>query len=524
MRRDPEITEQDWGCTPLAVRTLLFSLRHQLRLMEIRCLAYQQEVAKLRAAVLQLDGLKAQIAGFEREFVDLRQQVIQVEDLKAEIIELKERLGQNSRNSSKPPSSDPPSQTKQPRKGLLSRRERKRGPKAGHQGHGRHLKPESEVEHVIELRPVSCAHCGCLLIGDDPAPARHQVSELPPVKVEVTEYRRHSLRCLVCGTQNRADWPPKMPMGSFGPRVQAMIGYLTGRLGASHRDVTEAMKVLYGLDVSLGSISAIERQVSKALRKPVAAAQQFVEQQMVQYVDETGWREDGRRKWLWVNATRDVTVFHVLSGRGRKQAVQVVNEEAKGIVTSDRHGAYNWLELRRRQICWAHLARDFQAFVERGEESEKVGKALLSQVKRLFKLWHNLREGKLSREGFQQAMIPVENRVKKSLETGSSLAHEKTRHTCQNILKLEQSLWTFVRVEGAEPTNNNAERALRRAVLWRRKSFGTQSKGGSRYVSRILTAVTSLRQQGRNVLEFLTGACAAVLGAQVYSGLIPDSS
>ncbi len=177
MRRDPEICEQDWECTPLAVRIVLFSLRQQLRLLEIRCCAYQQEVPTLRAAALQLHNLKLQIAGFEKEFAELRQQVIQVEDLKAEISELRERLGQNSRNSSKPPSSDPPSQTRQPRKGLLSRRERKRGPKAGHQGYGRHLKPESEVDHVIELRPVSCTHCGRLLIGDDPAPARHQVSE-----------------------------------------------------------------------------------------------------------------------------------------------------------------------------------------------------------------------------------------------------------------------------------------------------------------------------------------------------------
>jgi hypothetical protein len=152
MRRDPEITEQDWASTPLAVRTILFSLRHQLRQLEIRCLAYQQEVPKLRAAALQLDNLKVQNAGFEKELADLWQQVTQVEDLKAEISALREGLGQNSRNSSKPPSSDPPSQSKQPRKGLLSRRERKRGPKAGHQGHGRDLKPESEVEHVIELR------------------------------------------------------------------------------------------------------------------------------------------------------------------------------------------------------------------------------------------------------------------------------------------------------------------------------------------------------------------------------------
>ena len=284
------------------------------------------------------------------------------------------------------------------------------------------------------------------------------------------------------------------------------------------------MGVLHGLEIGTGSISATQRQVSEALAGAVTRAQQFVGQHKAQYVDETSWRESQRLKWLWVNASQDVTVLGVLSGRGANEAKQMIEESAKGIITSDRLASYNWLTGRRRQIYWAHLARDFQALAERGGESAKTGQALLTQVKRLFTLWHELRDGGQSRGAFRQAMKPVQRRVKKLLQVGAKSTHTKTRHTCTNILKVERSLWTLVRVEGVEPTNNDAERCLRRAVLWRRKSFGTKSESGSRFVERILTAVQRLRQQGRDVLEYLTDACRDLLVKEGTQGLIPDTS
>ena len=179
---------------------------------------------------------------------------------------------------------------------------------------------------------------------------------------------------------------------------------------------------------------------------------------------------------------------------------------------------------RRRQVCWAHLARDFQAMVERGGESEQTGRALLKQVKRLFELWHKVRAGDLGRARLQTAIKPVRQKVKELLAAGARAGHHKTRNTCANILKVERCLWTFVRAEGVEPTNNSAERALRRAVLWRRKSFGTQSETGSRFVERILSVVTTLRQQGRDVMEYLTAACAWAQGESGSICLLPDSS
>jgi transposase len=178
-----------------------------------------------------------------------------------------------------------------------------------------------------------------------------------------------------------------------------------------------------------------------------------------------------------VNATKDVTTYHLLEGRASKHAKQVISEQAKGIIGTDRFGAYNWLPARRRQVCWAHLKRDFQAMSERGEESAEVGRGLLEQEAEIFKLWHEVRDARMSRVEFQLGVKPIRQAVKQLLLAGAQSTHKKTRHTCQNILKMEKTLWTFVRVESVEPTNNNAERALRRAVMWRRKSFGTQSEG-----------------------------------------------
>jgi len=497
MWRDLGLTKRAWDRTPQAARTLLLALQQQVRLMTIRFTAYEKQLASLR------------------------EQVAQVDDLKAEIAELRERLSQNSSNSSRPPSSDPPSYKPKPPR---EPKGRKRGGQPGHQGHRRQLVPAEEVSHVIDLKPRRCKHCGRGLRGSDSQAERHQVAEVPPVKVEVTEYRRHSLACAHCGVVTQADWPAGVGRTSFGARAQAIVGYLTGRLSASHRDVAEVMAVLYGLRLSTGSVSAIQRQVSGALAAPVDEARRFVCQQKAQYVDETGWREMRQQKWLWVNATRDVTAFHLLDGRSADDARQVIDQSAKGIVATDRYWSYNWLASRRRQVCWAHLSRDFQAMVERGGESEQTGRALLGQVKRLFTLWHKVRDGDLGRAQPQTAIKPVRRKVKELLEAGAQAGHKKTRNTRRNILKVERSLWAFARAEGVEPTNNAAERALRRAVLWRKKSFGTQSAEGSRFVERVMTAVTTLRQQGRDVLAYLTDACHAALGDEVLRGLVPDSS
>jgi len=322
-----------------------------------------------------------------------------------------------------------------------------------------------------------------------------------------TEYQRFALRCQACGQRSRVAWADEASEGWFGPRLKATIAYLTGRLNLSHRDVVEALTELFGIKIAVGSIAAVQRRVSRVLIAPVAQLQQLVEDASVIYVDETTWRQKDKQPWLWVSASEKATVFQILSGRKTTDAQAMIGENARAIITTDRYPGYNYLDGQHRQICWAHLKRDFAAIAERDADSKATGEGLLAETKRVFELWRRVRDGTLARAAFELAIEPIRQEIKQLLIKGTSLSHSKTRNTCTNILRLEASLWSFVKVEAVEPTNNAAERALRRAVVWRRTSFGTQSEAGSRFVARILTVVTTLGQQRRSVLEFLTKAC-----------------
>lgn len=442
----------------------------------------------------------------------------QVKELQTEVDKLHERVNKNSQNSSKPPSSDPPQKQSYPKPEPSGE---KKGGRIGHHGHGRKLKGAGEVNKIVKSLPTVCKDCGTLLMGEDSQPERHQVSELPKIAPIIVEYQRHTLKCIVCGTQNRAEWPKEMPKGSFGERVQGLIGYLGGRFGVSQRDIAEMLGTVFGVEISLGSIPAQEQRVSEALQQPVEAAQKYVQTQSAVNVDETGWHEFMKDFWMWVCATPSVTVFRIFQSRSASGVDSLLGKDFVGIVGSDRYSAYNSLDPLHRQVCWAHLKRDFQALVERGGESTIIGRLLLACLKRFFGFWHRFRDGILSRGELQTEMKPTRLEVIGLLEIGTLLDHKETRRTCQNILKVKQALWSFVDLEGVEPTNNAAERALRRGVIWRRRSFGTQSESGSLFVERILTAVISLRQQKRDVLDYLAAACEAVTLGNPAPSLLP---
>jgi len=444
-----------------------------------------------------------------------------VRELLKRLVEVEARLNQTSRNSSKPPSSDPPSAKPRPAKEPSGR---KSGGQLGHEGHGRWLKPESEGAQIIEVRAEQCGQCGTLLLGDDPEPERQQVTDVPRITPVVTEYRRHRLCCVACGASTQAPWPATMPQGSFGPRVQATVGYLTGRIGASQREVREILATGCQTDVSVGSMATLEHAVSTALAAPVAEAETYVQRQPVRNADETGWREKTKRLWLWISVTPLVTIFRLLKTRGAAGAKELLGEQVWGIVGTDRYAGYHWIDPRQRQLCWAHLKREFIAWSERTGETARIGRTLLEIEKQLFVLWYRVRDGTLAWADFQVAMLPLMVRVRTLLQEGVAGTDAKTQGTCRNLLKLEAALWTFVWESEVEPTNNRAERSLRRAVLWRRRSFGTQSEAGSQFVERILTAVITLRQQRRDMLDFLTAACAAAIRKDSAPSLLPLTS
>lgn len=446
--------------------------------------------------------------------------LVRIQALEAEVAQLRERVNRNSRNSSQPPSSDGPGVAKQeqPKKESSGR---KRGGQVGHPAAQRKLVPLERVKADYDVKPTSCQRCGCELCGDDPAPDRHQVAEIPLVQVEVTEYRLHTLSCLQCGAETRANLPEGVPQGGFGPRFQAMTALLSGRYHLSKRDTVGIMADFFQAEVGLGSVPTLEQRTSEAIAQPVAEAHTYVQSQPAVHQDETGWKQGIDKAWLWVAATPLVTVFLVAMHRSTEVAKQILGEKFAGILNSDRWSAYNWLDNHQRQLCWSHLLRDFQAFVERDGSSQQIGEALLKQAKLMFDGWHHLRKGLRSRLDFQEYMQPIRQQVAELLRQGAACDHSGTAGTCRDILKREEALFTFVDVEGIEPTNNLAERQIRPGVLWRKGSFGTQSDAGSRFVERIMTVVSTLKQQNRNVLAYLTEACDAANWNRPAPSLLP---
>ena len=432
---------------------------------------------------------------------------------------VQEQLTQTSRNSSRPPSSDPPHHER-PRR---PRSQRRRGGQPGHPGHTRTLIPVDEVDEVVVLKPEQCTQCQAPLLGDDPTPWRHQVIEIPPMKPVVTEYQWHQLVCAACGEVTRAPWPEGVPSGTYGPRVQATVSLYTGAYRLSKRTTQQMMDEVFGVPMSVGTIGPLEQATTAAVAAPVEEARRYVHEQAVAHLDETSWRQGGKRAWLWVAVTCWVTVCVVRMSRGGHVARELLGETFAGILVTDRYSAYNWYPVRWRQLCWAHLLRDFEAMRGRGGRSEEIGDALLAQAHQMFTWWHRVRQGTLKRSTFRSYMTPLRREVERLLEAGSRCGVSKTAGTCRDILKRREALWTFVQVEGVEPTNNTAERSIRPGVLWRKGSFGTQSEEGSRFVESMMTVVATLKQQQRNVLEYLTAACEAALRGEAAPSLLPAS-
>lgn len=445
-----------------------------------------------------------------------------VEEQAARIRELERRLGQDSSNSDKPPSTDPPNRPRRPKQ-KRERGKRKPGGQPGHEGRAREFLPSDQVDDIQDHRPLACRSCRRKLRGNDPSPLRHQVTEIAPVTPTVVEHRLHCLGC-PCGEWTRAPLPGGVPRGAFGPRLQAFVGLLTGAYRISKRNAAQLLSDGFGVQLAVGSIKRLEDDLSDVLAAPVEEARQYIRLQSAVGMDETGWKQGLRKAWLWTAATALVVVFAIRFSRGSKVAKELVGASYKGRVVSDRWSGYSWVAPKRRQVCWSHLKRDFEKLVEAGGELARIGEALQTRRKQLFAWWHRVRDGTLARSTFQTYVKPLRAQVADLLRQGAACTEDpRLAGMCEEILKLEVAMWTFVRVESVEPTNNHCERELRHAVIWRKTSFGTQSDAGTTFVERVLTVIGTLRLQERNVLEYLAGACTAALDGKPVPSLLPSA-
>lgn len=501
----PAVSEEELALTPTSVKRLLLAMGARITALEARVAALESENAALRA---DNAALRADNARLVAENISLR----------AENASLRERLNLNSNNSSKPPSSDGPAVPPRP---PANKSKKKRGAQKGHARNSRPLLSPDQVDTVRELRPSHCAACERPLRGDDPDPQRRQAVELASVLTHVTEWRLHTLTCEHCAEKTSAEWTEEAPPGAFGPKLLALVALMTGRYRVSKRSVEEMLSEVFGIDMSLGSVCEAERRVSTALAAPVQAATEYVRAQPVAHMDETSWCENKTRAWLWVFAARLVTVFRIDAHRS-EEAAQTLLGSFSGVLVTDRYSAYGNLVLGRRQVCWSHLIRDFTRISEREGESGWIGQELLSVSHKVFLWWSRFKSGEKDRAWLLKKISPLRARVGSLLASGQACGHPQTEGTCAEMEKVQSSFWTFVKVEGVEPTNNFAERQIRHGVMWRKTSFGTDSEAGSRFVERILSVVKSLKSQGRNILAFIQTALVALWRKIEIPSLLPQ--
>jgi transposase len=372
------------------------------------------------------------------------------------IANLEERLNTNSTNSSKPPSSDALSVKRRPPTPPSGK---KRGGQPGHLRRVRSLVPSEQLRKLVVCKPTNCRQCGGDLQGDDPAPLRQQVAELPPVLPVVDEYELHRLACPHCRIRTCATLPPGVPTGAFSPRLRAVLSVLVGAYRLTKRPVQQLVFDLLGLSISLRMIARLERQGAAELEAPVEELRRHVRDAASAHIDETSWWQGRTKAWLWAAVTNLVTVFTIAPSRGAEVANAMLGTAAGKVVISDRFKGYLWV--KRRQFCWAHLDRDFQAMIDRGGESAEVGRRLLGRSVRLFDWWHRVRHGTMVRSTLRSKVDAMRFSLRNDLRLGLTCGHSKTEGTCRELLGGETHLWTFVRIEGIEPTNNDAERALR---------------------------------------------------------------
>lgn len=440
-----------------------------------------------------------------------------IADLQARLADLEDKLRATSKNSHKPPSSDGPNVPPAPAKPTKKRRSR-----GGQKGHPRHERTLLPPDHVVDRKPASCERCQEPLAGRDPEPRRHQVWELPAKRIEVLEFRLHRLRG-ACGHTTTGALPSRASHKGYGTRLTAAIALMTGSFRLSHRSVVEVMNEVFGIPLATGTVTKQEQIASSSLEKACEEAHTYAQEQPVGNADETGWRVAKHRAWLWVLVVPLVSVFLIATRRSGEVAKKLLGSFA-GILGSDRWSAYLWVDVARRQLCWAHLLREWQRLVDRGGADARVGQGLLFATRSMFRWWHLLQAGQRDRAWFVAKMEPTKRRVKQLLEQGVAEGNAATAGTCRDVLSVEPGLWTFVATEKVEPTNNAAEQALRFAVMLRKTSFGSDSERGARFTERMLTVRSTLRKQGRRVLDFVEESIRAKWECRGGPSLLPSPS
>lgn len=451
----------------------------------------------------ELDLTKKELILIKEELAGTKENVKKTQDLLKialeKIISLEEKLNKNSKNSSKPPSSDQKGNTpfpdKKGRKGL--------------KGKTRQLFPRERINRHVECTQSNCPHCGSSSLKQNERYEVLQQVELPEVKAIVTEYLRRKYQCAGCGKNSTACLPEGIPDSAFGPKLMGLFATLTGLYHMAKREAILLIKDLYDVNIGVGSSSNIEERVSQALDPIYQRIHHFVmESKLCKHFDETGWRDSGKRHYVWLGSCSEAAFYMIDRTRSLEAFQRLTGKDPNSLsAVTDRYPVYN--RIGQRQFCLAHLSRDFQKYAERDGPDQQIGHTLVKELGLACHIHGQYREGIITWIQRNRRLGHCKRRVEILLEDGMANGSEDFFKLCETLLDRFDKMWTFMKVSGMEPTNNMAERDMRKLVIWRKKSYGTRSPRGKAFVERFTTVAQTLRRQGENVLTFVQEAISS---------------
>jgi transposase len=427
-----------------------------------------------------------------------------IKRLEKKVAELEEKLKLNSKNSSKPPSTDQKGKNDVPKK--------KGGAKPGHPGHFRPLFSAAQVDAFVNLRAENCPSCGETVQPSGEPPSVHQQVEIAPKPYIVTQYNRESFYCPCCRKYGVAPLPSHVGPSAFGTRLSAFMGFLTGTCRLSRRIALSILQEGLDLRAAVGTQSNIENRMSAALKPSYEEIEKQVRSSNeTKHVDETGWKRWGKRAFVWIMSTASGAVYKIQEGRGAECRDALLGTAAtkRAAYVTDRLAIYRFQG--PHQYCLAHLKRDIKRFAERASLDGEWGQVMLEYLKTIFELWRDYREKRRSRRSFRRKS----RQYRDDFEYGLLVASTKGKHSpslkrfARALLRRAQNLWVFATRDGVEPTNNQAERDLRGIVIARRISYGSKSERGDRFIERINSVITTLKRQGKKCLDYLEEALGA---------------
>jgi transposase len=420
-------------------------------------------------------------------------------------------LESNSTNSSKPPSTDGPKEREERKKNKKKTKSgKKSGGQPGHEGKKRALKPKEEVDKIIECFASTCINCKrfkkCKKKSRIGEPERFQQTEIPPLKPTTTEYQLITLRGK-CEETHKGNLPVDIEKSNFGPRLVGMMAYLTSVLHVARRKMQECLKIIFDVDISLGSCQNLLEETSSALKDTCDELEEALPESPVINADETGWY----KRWLWIFVTAAFIYFYAAKSRGSIVLKEVLGNSYDGILGVDRWGAYSKYHKGRLQLCWEHLKRDFNKIYELGckiDEHEAIifAETMQKLRKKMMSIWYKFKEGEIDRETLIKKTSHIRYKIIAWLKIHLGSKVKKVKSISVKLYKNKKHLFTFIFYEGVEPTNNISERGIRPAVQWRKVCFGNKSDAGAILTSRLLTVTRTCWLKGFNALEFLVKA------------------